>query len=153
MANLILAISKSNVYEEVAKTTAYIGSKNIDSNGKSAYEQMFVTESDSAMIDRFYDESVNTLMNLLKRFITEIVTDDGNVNWSMTMPNSFVTRLEQTINSSAFSFLVNSIVSKWCEITDKEKVEEYAGNAAALLQDIKDKVFYRSAPTRVRPSK
>ena len=32
MANFTLTITKSDVYEEVAKTTAYIGGKNLDKN-------------------------------------------------------------------------------------------------------------------------
>lgn len=153
MADLIITISKSSVYEEVAKTTAYIGAKNKLEDGKTAFDQMFVTDADLSMLERFYQESVDSLKNLLKRFISEINDEDGNLNWKLEMSDRFDTKLEGSINSSATSFLVNSIIGKWCEITANDKVKEYAGNAVALLQDIKDKVFYKSAPTRVRPTK
>ena len=112
MADFTLTIKKSDVYEEVAKTTAYIGAKNKLEDGKSAFDQVFVTDADLTMIERFFN----------------------------------------SINSSANSFLVNSIIGKWCEITANDKVKEYADNAAALLLDIKDKAFFKKKPTRTKIS-
>ena len=56
MANLSISITKSSIYEEVAKTTAYLGAKNKLDDGKSAFDQIFVTDADLAMIERFYNE-------------------------------------------------------------------------------------------------
>ena len=152
MADLTISIKKSDVYEEVAKTTAYIGAKNKLEDGKSAFDQVFVTDADLAMIERFYNESVDTLMNLLKRFVAELNSENGNINWKLSMSDRFDSNLETSITRSATSFLVNSIIGKWCEITAPDKVKEYADNAAALLNDIKDKVFHKSAPSRVKPT-
>ena len=69
MADSTLTIKKSNVYEEVAKTTAYIGAKNKLEDGKSAFDQVFVTDADLTMIERFFNESLDALRNVLKRFI------------------------------------------------------------------------------------
>ena len=69
MADLVITIKRSNVYEEVAKTTAYIGAKNKLEEGKSAFDQVVVTDADLTMIERFYNESVDALRNALKRFI------------------------------------------------------------------------------------
>ena len=43
MADFTLVIRKSDIYEEVAKTTAYIGKKTTVEDGKSAFDQIFVT--------------------------------------------------------------------------------------------------------------
>lgn len=152
MADLTISIKKSDVYEEVAKTTAYIGAKNKLEDGKSAFDQVFVTDADLAMIERFYNESVDMLMNLLKRFVAELNSENGNINWKLSMSDRFDNNLGTSITRSSTSFLVNSIIGKWCEITAPDKVKEYADNAAALLTDIKDKVFHKSAPSRVKPT-
>ena len=68
------------------------------------------------------------------------------------MPSRFDYNLLSSINSSANSFLVNSIIGKWCEITANDKVKEYADNAAALLLDIKEKAFFKKKPTRTKIS-
>lgn len=152
MADSILTIKKSDVYEEVAKTTAYIGAKNKLEDGKSAFDQVFVTDADLTMIERFYNESVDALRNVLKRFLTGETEEKGSTKWTLEMPNRFDDNLLSSINSSANSFLVNSIIGKWCEITANDKVKEYADNAAALLLDIKDKAFYKKKPTRTKIS-
>ena len=152
MADFTLTIKKNDIYEEVAKTTAYIGKKATVEDGKSAFDQIFVTEADLAMIERFFNESLDALRNVLKRFISGGSGVDGTINWDLDMPSRFDGNLLSSINSSANSFLVNSIIGKWCEIAANEKVKEYADNAAELLLDIKDKAFYKKKPTRTKIS-
>ena len=152
MADSILTIKKSDVYEEVAKTTAYIGAKNKLEDGKSAFDQVFVTDADLTMIERFFNESLDALRNVLKRFISGGSGVDGTITCQLEMPSRFDNNLLSSINSSANSFLVNSIIGKWCEITANDKVKEYVDNAAALLLDIKDKAFFKKKPTRTKIS-
>lgn len=152
MADLIITIKRSDVYEEVAKTTAYIGAKNKLEDGKTAFDQVFVTDADLTMIERFYNESVDALRNALKRFIAGESVEDGSTKWTLEMSSRFDDNLLSSINSSANSFLVNSIIGKWCEITANDKVKEYADNATALLLDIKDKTFYKKKPIRTKIS-
>ena len=152
MADSTLTITKSDVYEEVAKTTAYIGAKNKLEDGKSAFDQVFVTDADLTMIERFFNESLDALRNVLKRFISGGSGVDGTITWQLEMPSRFDDNLLSSINSSANSFLVNSIIGKWCEITANDKVKEYADNAAALLLDIKEKAFFKKKPTRIKIS-
>lgn len=150
MANFTLTITKSNIYEDVAKTTAYIGAKNKLEDGKSAFDQVFVTDADLTMIDRFFNESLDSLRNVLKRFISGVSVADVTITWQLEMPSRFDDNLLESIKSSANSFLVNSIIGKWCEITANDKVKVYADNAAALLLDIKDKAFFKKKPTRTK---
>ena len=152
MENFTLTITKSDIYEEVAKTTAYIGAKNKLEDGKSAFDQVFVTDADMTMIDRFFNESLDALRNVLKRFISGGSGADGTITWQLEMPSRFDNNLLESINSSSNSFLVNSIIGKWCEITANDKVKEYADNAAALLLDIKEKAFFKKKPTRTKIS-
>jgi hypothetical protein len=152
MADFTLIIKKNDIYEEVAKTTAYIGKNTKLEDGKSAFDQIFVTEADLAMIERFFNESLDALRNVLKRFISGGSGVDGIINWELDMPSRFDGNLLSSINSLANSFLVNSIIWKWCEIAANDKVKEYADNAAALLLDIKDKAFYKKKPTRTKIS-
>ena len=152
MADLVITIKRSDVYEEVAKTTAYIGAKNKLEDGKSAFDQVFVTDADMTMIDRFFNESLDSLRNVLKRFISGGSGAGGTITWQLEMPSRFDDNLLESINSSSNSFLVNSIIGKWCEITANDKVKEYADNASALLFDIKEKAFFKKKPTRTKIS-
>ena len=104
------------------------------------------------MIERFFNESMDALRNVLKRFISGGSGVDGTITWQLEMPSRFDDNLLESIKSSANSFLVNSIIGKWCEITANDKVKEYADNAAALLLDIKEKAFFKKKPTRTNIS-
>ena len=152
MADFTLTIRKNDIYEEVAKTTAYIGKNKTVEDGKSVFDQIFVTDADLSMIERFFNESLDSLINVLKRFISGGSGADGTITWELEMPSRFDENLLSSINSSANSFIVNSMIGKWCEITANDKVKEYVDNAAALLLDIKDKAFFKKKPTRTKIS-
>lgn len=150
MKNINITVSKDDVLEEVGRTTAYIGSKKVE-NKKEEYERISTTEADGGMLERFWMESCDALVNLLRRFVASIsssASEGKNFELTLSMSDRFDTNLVSSINSSAFSFFVNSIIAKWSEITNKQESSEYANNATAMLQDIKTKVFTKVKPTR-----
>jgi len=146
MTTVNISINKSNVFEEVAKTTAYIGAKKLEGAG-AAYDRIFTTSSDQEMIARFWSESADVVTNLLQRFITSVSSGD-TYQIALSMSSRYDQNLTSSISSAMFSFFVNNIVAKWCEITDKDNVKDYADNASALLLDIKEKIFHKKKPTR-----
>ena len=78
MANFTLTITKSDIYEEVAKTTAYIGGKNLDKNGKSLYDQVFVTEADREMLEGFWEDSIDDVSVALESILGWQKCDSGS---------------------------------------------------------------------------
>lgn len=146
MVTVTITISKSEVFDEVAKTTAYIGAKKVE-GADTAYDRIFTTDSDKVMISRFWDESTDVVTNLLQRFVSSVSSGES-YSVSLSMSSRYDPNLTDSIKSSMYSFLVNSIVAKWCEITDKDNAKGYADNAAALILDVKEKVFHKKKPTR-----
>lgn len=150
MATIInISIGKTDVLDEVAKTSAYIGSKKVEQK-EGSYDRIFVTTEDRNMLERFYEEGCNALTNLLRRFVTSVSNNSG-YSVSLSMSSRFDSVITDSMKGSMTSFLVNYIIGKWCEIADKEGAKEYADTAAALLQDVKDKVFYKTKPSRKSP--
>lgn len=150
MRNVKVIVKKNDVLEEVGRTTAYIGSKKAE-NKKEEYERISTTESDNGMLERFWMESCDAIVNLLRGFIVSVSSftgKGGDFDLTLSMNDRFDTNLVSSINSSAFSFFVNSIIAKWSEITNKQESNEYSSNATAMLQDIKTKVFSKVKPTR-----
>ena len=66
MADITIHIDQIEVYEEVSKVTAYIGGKNVDANGRTLYEQVFVTDADREMIDSFFSSAINNVATALE---------------------------------------------------------------------------------------
>ena len=86
MTTITLTISKSEVYEEVDKTTSYTGVKideatvpaqKDEAEAVSAYKRIRASEHDQAMLDRFFAEAANMATNRMKDFITSVQMTTG----------------------------------------------------------------------------
>ena len=147
MKSININISKSNVFEEVAKTTAYIGAKKVEGSG-AAYDRIFTTNEDKEMLERFWQETADVVTYAMRTFLNGVPSTSTSYDVSLVMSDRFDDSLSNSLNSSVYSYFVNSILSKWCDITDKENVKEYADKAAALLININDMLFFKKKPTR-----
>lgn len=149
MADSTLTIKKSDVYEEVAKTTAYIGGKNLDKNGKSLYDQVFVTEADRDMLEGFWEDSIDAVSVALESILGWQKSESGsNEVFGLRVSSLFNESLFKTLESTVFSYVVNKIVAEWCSVVYKDKVEDYLSKANVLLLKIDAIIYTRKRPTR-----
>ncbi len=155
MKEITITVNKANVYDEVAKTTAYIGAKSVDD--VSAYERVFTTDADREMLERFWAEACNMATTQLKRFVVQVSDNpqrhgvDLAANYEVILKLSELfddTALADSISSSMFNFFVASIVGKWCALAAKAEAESYALEAAGLMKEVIQKAYHRSRPTR-----
>ena len=147
MADITIQIDKQEVYEEVSKVTAYIGGKNVDANGKTLYDQVFVTDADKEMIDSFFSSATSNVATALEHTLKDMVTNDVSFNLTLRMPGNFRITMEKPLTESIIEYIENSIVAEWCDITKKDE-ESYATNASALLQQINAMQYLRQRPKR-----
>lgn len=156
MNTLILDISKSNVFDEVAKITAYVGAKNRTEQGVNTYDQVFTTSDDVMLLERFWRDTKARATEVLKPFVTAISqsTDDVSVNMeehyrvTLVMPGSYPLVLKDALAGFVFSYFVSCIVTYWFRITNKEDSEYYAAMAAGSLTDARMNIYYRDKPKR-----
>lgn len=147
MADITIQIDKQEVYEEVSKVTAYIGGKNVDANGKTLYDQVFVTDADKEMIDSFFSSATSNVATALKHTLKDMETNDIGFILTLRMPGNFRKTMEKPLTESIIEYIENSIVAAWCDITKKDE-ESYATNASALLQQINAMQYLRQRPKR-----
>lgn len=140
-----LSANKDDVYEEVAKTTSYTGAKMDDA---AAYDRIFTTDEDKAMLERFWNESKNTISESLKDFLADEAEADGVYTLTLALPSSFNEGLLESMGRSLFSFFVMNIVAKWFTFTNKQEATDYATAAASNIEDIKRKAFSKKKPQR-----
>jgi hypothetical protein len=154
---ITLQVNKANVYDEVAKTTSYVGVKMKDD--ETAYDRIFTTDDDRMMLERFWVEACNAATEEFKPFIISVseqpeshgVELERNYQVELELSSSFDTRLQGSIETSLFSFFVASIVAKWCKFTNKAETESYAKDATAAMLDVHSKIYYRKKPQRIIP--
>ena len=147
MADITIQIDKQEVYEEVSKVTAYIGGKNVDTNGKTLYDQVFVTDADKEMIDSFFSSATSNVATALEHTLRDMETNDIGFILTLRMPSNFRTTMEKPLTESIIEYIENSIVAAWCSITKKDE-ESYATEASALLQQINAMQYLRQRPKR-----
>lgn len=145
MIEVTLTIDKESVYEEVAQTTSYTGAK---MNDEDAYERIFTTDDDKSMLERFWNESKNTIANSLKRILLNEQETDGTYSLQLGLSSSFDEALTESMQRSLFSFFVMNITAKWYTFTNKQEATGYASEAATYIEDIMRKAFFKKKPTR-----
>lgn len=145
MIEVTLTIDKESVYEEVAQTTSYTGAKMDD---EDAYERIFTTDDDKSMLERFWNESKNTIANSLKRILLNEQETDGTYSLQLGLSSSFDEALTESMQRSLFSFFVMNITAKWYTFTNKQEATGYASEAATYIEDIMRKAFFKKKPTR-----
>lgn len=141
----ILSVKKEDVYDEVAKTTSYTGAKMDDD---AAYDRIFTTEEDKAMLERFWNESKNAIAGNLKKFLVSETETDATYTLTLELSASFDESLLKSMERSLFSFFVMNITAKWYTFTNKEETIDYAAGAATNVEDIMRKVFFKKKPRR-----
>lgn len=154
--DITLQIAKSAVMNEVAKQTSYIGLKLTEADGTNAYDQVFTTNDDYEMLERYWREAVNATTGNLKKYIKNVsdtppphsVDKEEVFEMELAMPNRYDDSQTGTIQASLFSYFTNSISSKWLAMTHREDSEYYDAYAKMNMDDILKKINYKRPPSR-----
>lgn len=153
MKSVVIDITKQDVYEEVAKTTAYTGARMQGDDG--AYDRIFTKDSDMEMLERFWSEACSAATEQLKNFVTEVsgeAAGSAAYHLKLELSSSYDDSLTAGMKASLTSYLVLMIVSRWSRITNRTDSESYATDAAGAMDDVMKKVYYRKKPTRTKPT-
>lgn len=167
MADVKLEISKSAVLDEVFKQTAYVGAKITQSDGTNAYDKIYATADDAAMMERFWKEAIAFTTGNLKLYLTscqtttttnvtsEIETSPAIATSALTltiilsMPEGrYNTSQNNSIVVSLYSYFVNYMTARWMAITNKPEAEYYEKYAQTSMEDVLRKVFSKTRPAR-----
>lgn len=142
-------INKSDVLEEVAKQTAYVGAKTILSDGRTAYEQIFTTSDDYTMLERFWNEALSFTTGSLKKYMSAAPTFVNSIlTVTLELPARYDKNQNETVQKSLFSYFANYITSKWMAIANKTDAEYYEKYANENMKDVLQKIFTIKKPTR-----
>ena len=142
-------INKSDVLEEVAMQTAYVGAKTILSDGRTAYEQIFTTSDDYTMLERFWNEALSFTTGSLKKYMSAAPTFVNSIlTVTLELPARYDITQNETVQKSLFSYFANYITAKWMAIANKTDAEYYEKYANENMKDVLQKIFTIKKPTR-----
>lgn len=143
---ITISILKSSLYNEIGKLTAYVGAKNTDEQGVNTYDQVFTTNDDATLLERFWREAKSDITDKLSRYIitpeTTINATDDNIDpaeqyqITLILPDNYNTAMLAPLNDEIYNYMTNIITSKWFGITnrgDEERYLAYASNSFAKI--------------------
>lgn len=156
---ITLTVNKANVYDEVAKASAYAGAKKMAEDATS-YDRIFTTDEDRLLLERFWVETCNNTTNHLKQFVVSVKTQpishgidlSRNYNVELDVSSAYDPVLTESVETSLYSYFVLAILAKWYALTNKVETEATALEAAASMNDVLQKIYHRKAPVRITPS-
>lgn len=147
MVRIELQVDKSAVYDEVAKTTSWLGAKLTDAD-EGAYERIYTKDEDQEMLERFWSEACTAATGAFKHYLVEVGWSDGKYCVALDVASGFDSALKDTINAELFSFFVMLITGKWCKLAAKGEAESYAASAVATMEDMLRNIYWRKRPER-----
>lgn len=151
ITNIELDIKRKDVYNEVARISSYVGAKSFKEQDGQAdtYSRIAITDSDSELLDRYWEDCCGKVAGELQRFIKDIVSNDkSNDATFIIQPLSDVAQRKTVLQKDLFSCFVNFILCKWFELTDKERCEYYFANYNDFIKGIRRKLCMKFAPTK-----
>lgn len=155
--DVTLSVAKSAVMNEVAKQTSYIGMKITTADGSNAYDQVFTTNDDYAMLETYWREAVDAVTGNLRKFIKTVSTippgqsvDTEEVfTIVLSMPTRYDTNQTGTVQTALFSYFTHLITSKWLAVAYKADAEYYERIATEKMKEILFKIYYKKPAVRV----
>ena len=156
MQTIDIHIPKAQVFDEVAKTTAFVGAHLLDKK-IMGYESVALTDGDREMIERYWREACAEVSTLIRRYATRIsdherphgtdISVSADYKAELVMSDRYDASQTDSLNAELFSFAVNSIVSKWFMIANKEECAGYMAAAQGAMENAKIKLHNKTAPT------
>lgn len=146
MGTIIIKISRTDVFNDVAKTASYTGAKMVGDDG--AYERISITDQNLELFNSYWNVAVSLLCDNLKEMIQTITHTSEGLTISLNVSTSFDISLVSSINLSIKAFFVEIILGKWFEITNKQEFQARYNSGVEMLTDALRKLYYRKAPTR-----
>jgi len=146
MKELTLIVAKGDVYDEVALTTSYTGSKM--GGDPDAYERIYTTTADQAQLNRFWTESRVAVCEALRKFLDDVEEDETGLRIVLSLPSSFDDSLGEAMQEEMRSFFVMNITAKWYVFTNKGEAGQYSLDAAAHMEGLRRKACYKRRPVR-----
>lgn len=154
MRTINIKVSKASVYDEVSKTTSYIGAK-ASEDGKE-YERTFVTDDDYLMLERFWSETCDIVSASLRRYIDsqEVSVGDMGIdmekdyNATLSVADAFNDALLDNLNNAMFSFFVSQVTAKWMMFVGADVASVYLSSASDRMNEVTAILTSRKRPTR-----
>ena len=149
-----IQIGKARVFDEVAKTTAYIGKKATSAQDPDAYERVAVVDANREQLDRYWTEACDGASLTLDHWVVSQTAQtlthhpelDRDYNITLGLTDNWNWAYLTTVREVLSSYLVNSMVAKWLLVVLPSQAEAYGALAAGDEKRLRDLMLVRKRP-------
>lgn len=145
METIEIKIERTDVYDEVEKSTDYTGAKLIETDS-GARDRMLASNSDLETMNRFWVEAGHVVN---ERFKDMLLTGNvGATSYSATLEVSvaFDKVLTPSVEKSVRSFFIAFILGEWFKFAKKDEVRDYNETAGEFLTNAERLLYSRRGP-------
>lgn len=143
---ILLTVNRPQVLAEVAQSTSYSGAKMTGDD--SAFGRIPTIDQDEPELLRFWDECRAEVAKEFMRILASELMDGSDYKLTLNLSSAFDTSLQPSMQLALFSYFVQAIAARWFVYTNKGEAADTSLRASALLQEVKQKAYYKKPPTR-----
>ncbi len=149
MKEFPLTVSRSRLYADVARTTAYLGVKQApaDKPGEH-FDRLAVIDGDKALLDRFSNEAALALVEQVKGCVADIDLGEEVITLSLSLSDGYDTCLTVSVAGNFEAYMAAFVTARWLRLTLPEKEEAWMAEARRLLTEISAAIYHRNPPRR-----
>lgn len=145
MTDVTITINKKSVLSDVSMSTSYLATRNEQGN---TYSRVAILEADKELIDTYYNEACNHITTTLKAHIANVTNNDTTYTATLKLSSAFNGMLAESINTALKAYCTHYILSRWYEVTDKQRSEYYFAVAKDNLTMAQRNIVHKNAPKR-----
>lgn len=146
MKYINISVKNSDLYAEIAKTTAYAGAKSPE--GETVFDRVATVGQDEELLARYRLSAASSLVDHLRAFVTGADFAGDSINLKLEVSGAYDDTLTASVATDAFNYLVSDISARWFRITMPGKSSEYEADARASLSELTRKLYHRKRPQR-----
>ena len=134
--NILVPISRQDVYEAVYATTAMLGHKS------EQFDKITATEDNVPVLEKYYLKAMGDLASSQSK-VNAHTSKDGII---ITTRTNFDTCVIPLLSQTYCMYLVNSITSQWLSNISVEMAQTYEGAASDIIKNINSVLNTRRRP-------
>ena len=152
---LSIDIKKSVVYDEVQKTTSYIGSKKNEEK-EDPYTRIAATDSDVDLLERYWRQACASVVEELKPFVLSVSTPENSqtiipsevFTLELQVSDSFEQKLVPSLEGVLKEFFINKICCEWLAVTGDKESDYYKKGMEENREELRRILYYRKRPSK-----
>lgn len=160
MKEVTIPITKKDLFEDVARYTAFEGKKGSEvGDDADFYEKAFTTDADRELLNHYLSEAVSVVTVMLRRHAAEIVLPRKDepleladvFTVTLRLPDEYNEQYTPGIIEDVRTYIASFMAYRWLSMIDTDRAERYRVKADDTMKLARMKVFRKDAPIRTIP--